>query len=224
MMKRIALIALVAAAPLAHANTFTTLTLPALNADIRTWTDGSAYDPLYPGAQTFNGVPFNLAVDGSGNTAFFNGTTDIAVNLAGITQAYTLINSAVGTYGANNGSVEFFGTNGAYYKVDLIQGVNIRDHFDGFYNNIIDGVNAVAAFNIGPGHARLDEQIYNLPGVFATETLQTIRFTSPGVDGGSGGIGFITAATVGVVPEPGTYALMFAGLGIVALMARRRNG
>lgn len=195
--------------------------MPELNTNIRTWTDGSAYVPLYPGVSTFNGVPFSLAVDGNGNTAFLNGTLDIAVNLAGITRAYTLINSPDGSYGANNGSVEFFGTNGAYYKVDLIQGVNVRDHYDGSFNNIIDGVNAVAAFNIGPGYARLDEQIYNLPGVFATETLQTIRFTS--VDGGSKGLPFITAATVGMVPEPESYALLLAGPGIVGLVARRRN-
>ena len=45
----------------------------------------------------------------------------VPVGVFGVTSAYTLINSAFGVFGANNGSVEFFGTS-AYYKVDLIQG------------------------------------------------------------------------------------------------------
>ena len=224
MFKGISLLALLAVAPLSQAATFTTLTLPTLNTDIRTFTDGAVYAPLIPGTSTFNSVPFQFAADASGNTAFARGVLDIAVGVFGVTQAYTLINSGFGAFGSNNGSVEFFGSNSSYYKVDLIQGLNIRDHFDGVFNNTIDNVTAVAAFNIGPGHARLDEQIYNLPLVFGNETLNTIRFT--GLDLGAAGIPFIAAATVGIevagaVPEPETYALMLAGLGLLGWMQRR---
>lgn len=207
------------AAAMSHAATFTTLTLPTLNADIRTWTDGSAYDPLFPGTSTFNGVPFALAVDANDNTVYqAPGALDIAVGVYGVTTAYSLINSAYGAFGTNVGSMEFFGSEGAYYKVDLVEGTNVRDHYDGYYNNVIDGVTAIPAFNLGPGRARLDQQIYDLPSEFATQTLDRITFN--GVDMGSGGIPFIAAATVAVVPEPGTWALMIGG---VALLAVRRR-
>ena len=226
MFKGISLLALLAVAPLSQAATFTTLTLSTLNTDIRTFTDGAVYNPLIPGISTFNSVPFQFAADANGNTAFARGVLDIAVGVFGVTQAYTLINSGFGAFGSNNGSVEFFGSNSSYYKVDLVQGTNLRDHFDGGFNNTIDNVTAVAAFNIGPGHARLDEQIYNLPLVFGNETLNTIRFT--GLDLGAAGIPFIVAATVGIevagaVPEPETYALMLAGLGLLGWMQRRRR-
>ena len=217
--KRVALIALVAVAPLAQAATFTTLTLPSLNVDIRAFTDGATYNPLFPGTQTWNGVPFLLAVDASGNTAFENGVLDIAVGVFGVTQAYTIINSRFGTLGSNNGTIEFIGSSSSF-TVDLIQGSNIRDHFDGVFNNTIDNVNAVPAFNVGPGRARLDEQIVNLPVAFGSEMLNTIRFT--GLDLGVDGVPFIAAATVAVVPEPKTYALMVAGLGVLGFCMQRR--
>ena len=216
-----AFIALAGAAPLAQAS-LTTLTLPTLNSDARTYTDGATYNPLFPGTQTWNGVPFQLSVDASGNTVFYNGVLNIPVGVFGVTQAYTIINSGFGTFGSNNGSIEFFGTNSSYYKVDLIQGVNIRDHYDGVFNNTIDNINAVAAFNVGPGRARLDEQIYNLPLAFGSETLNTIRFTGLNL-GGFAGTPFIAAATVSVVPEPEPYALMLAGLGVLGWMQRRRR-
>ena len=234
MFKRIALIALAVAAPLAQAATFTTLTLPTLNLDIRTLSDGTRYNPLFPGTSTFNGVPFQFAVDGSGNTAFQNdglntpssGVLDIPVGVFGVTQAYTIINSRFGRVGAlPNGSVSFIGSVDTV-TVNLIQGSNIRDHFNGMFNNTIDGVNAVGAFNPGAGanEARLDEQIFNLPVVFAGQTLTTIRFT--GLDLGADGLPFIAAATVGIaaaVPEPETYVLMLAGLGVIGWAQRRRR-
>jgi hypothetical protein len=166
----------------ASATSYTKLTLPELNEDVRPALGGTPFIPLFPSELISNGVPFNLVVDSDGDTVLWEGVFDITVNVFGVTQAYTLINSGFGTFGANNGSVEFFGTNSAYYKVDLVQGTNIRDHFNNVFNNTIDGITAIPAFSaIGATtgqELRLDQQIYNLPSQFGSETLQTIRFTS----------------------------------------------
>lgn len=220
MIKPLFLIALLSSAVSARADTFTTLTLPALNADLRASLGGSAYVPLFPSVQTWSGVPFALAASPAGHTSFIDGVLDIPVGVFGVTSAYTLINSAFGVFGANNGSVEFFGTS-AYYKVDLIQGQNIRDHLNNVFNNVIDGVSAVPAFV--DGWARLDQQIYNLPAAFASQQLVSIRFTGLNL-GNPGGIAFINAATVAVatpVPEPAAALLLLSG-GVALLAWGRR--
>lgn len=221
--RTLAAAALLAAAPLAHAG-YTTLALPSLDTDIRTATGGAPYLPLFPGTPTFNGTPFQLAVDANGNTSFFGQTMDIPVGVFGVTQAYTLINSTFGQLGAVNGSIEFLGSDGAYLKVDLVQGVNIRDYLNNVFNNSIDGVHAVVAFE--QDRVRLDEQIVSLPADFADETLATIRFTSL-LLGNPVGNPFIVAATVRTadvttVPEPAGLALTLAALGLAAGARRRR--
>lgn len=219
------LAAAASAAALAQAATYTTLTLPTLNADMRDWTDGSTYNSLIPGTSTFNGVPFVLAEDADGNTVYHSvgnpGPLEIPVGVYGVTTAYTLINSGFGSFGATVGSIEFHGSGGAFATFNLVEGTNVRDHYDGRYNNTIDNVTAIPAYNVGPGRARLDQQIYDLPAAFATQTLTTITFN--GQDLGADGIPFIAAATVAAVPEPGTWALMAGGIALVAVRARRKR-
>jgi hypothetical protein len=220
MYKPLLLAALLSGTFAAQADTYTTLTLPTLNADLRTSLGGSAYVPLFPSVQNWTGVPFQLSVSPAGNTSFIDGVLDIPVGVFGVTSAYTLINSAFGTFGANNGSVEFFGSS-AYHKVDLIQGQNIRDYLNNVFNNVIDGVSAVPAFV--DGWARLDQQNFTLPAAFAGETLVSIRFTGLNL-GNPGGIAFINAATVAVatpVPEPASALLLLSG-GAALLAWRRR--
>ena len=218
MFKPFLLMALLAGTAASRADVYTTLTLPTLNADLRVSLGGAAYVPLFPGVQNWTSVPFQLAVSAAGNTSFIDGVLDIPVDVFGVTQAYTLINSAFGTFGANNGSVEFCGTS-AQYKVDLIQGQNIRDHLNNVFNNVIDGTSAVPAFV--DGWARLDQQNYTLPAAFATQTLVSMRFTGINL-GNPGGSAFINAATVAVTEPAGALLLVSGGAALLAW--RRRAG
>jgi hypothetical protein len=213
-----------------HATTYKTLTLPAVNVNIGTWSDGSTYEPLFPGTHIWNGVPFSLTEDSAGHKVWIGNSPtlgltaptslNIPAEVFGATAAYTIINTRTGLLDTNNGYVEFFGSEGGYYKVDLVQGVNVRDHFDDGWNNTINNKDAIAAFNIGPERARLDMQIYSLPESFSSQTLINIRFNP--ADAGAGGVPFIAAATVAAIPEPETYALMLAGLSLLCVTRRYR--
>jgi hypothetical protein len=212
----------------AHAK-FTETALPSLNLDMRILTGGATYDPLIPSTQTFNGVPFTVTEDAQGNTAWSkagaaSATLDIPVNVFGVTKAYTIANTLFGASGATVGAVTFVGSGGNRFSVSLVEGTNIRDHFDGQFVNVIDGVTAMPAFNVGPGRARLDMQVFTLPAAFADETLTDILFTSAGGD--LEGIPFLVAATVEtpnvpVVPVPGAMLLGAVGAAVVGVLRRR---
>ena len=165
----------------ASAADYTPIALPTLNTDIRTWTDGSAYDALFPtSSQTLGGVPFNFQADASGNTAFEGGSLTIPVGVSGVTSVYTLINTAYGAYGANVGSVTFNGSAGDTYTVQLIEGSNVRDHYynpSPFVNTTSDPMTTEAVWGFNTyGYAHLDMQDFTLPSAFADETLDSIVF------------------------------------------------
>jgi hypothetical protein len=184
----------------AGASRFTFTQLPILTDDITTWSGGDLYNLVFPGLHTWNGVPFNLESRPTNNNSvhynvFGDSPLNIPVNIYGVVKAYTIINSAWGEYGAIIGKIEFFGSGNSYYKADLVEGINVRDHYDGGYNNIIDGINALPAFDNGPGAVRLDMQLYTLPSSFAHETLQNIVYTSYNL-GAPQGSPFLAAITV----------------------------
>ncbi len=54
----------------------------------------------------------------------------------------------------------------------------------------------------------------------ASSTLTTLKFTS-GATGSSGSV--IDNVLVSAVPEPETYAMLLAGLGLMGVVARRRK-
>ncbi|MCG8523757.1 MAG: hypothetical protein MI744_16270 [Pseudomonadales bacterium] len=78
----------------AQANIITPLSLPSLNVNISSWTEGWRYNSIFPGQRTWNGITFDLE-NQNGNKAFI-GTLEIPVNIYNATSAYTLINLSSG--------------------------------------------------------------------------------------------------------------------------------
>ena len=202
-----------------------------VNSNLRSYTSGGNY-PIAPTTLDVGGVPFNLVPLGAVpdslgiiQTPAGDSLFTIPAGIFGASTVYTLINSGFGEFGAVNGRLEFVGTGGAFASFDLTQGFNIRDHFDGFFNNIVTDPTIVTA-DFGGG-VRLDRQTFDLPASFATETLTEIRFIGTGA-GIPQGEAFLAAATVRTstkaVPEPSSFALAgVGGLGLVGYVLRRRR-
>ncbi len=173
---------------------------PQVNSNIRTYTGGTSY-PLGGQTRDFAGVPFALALLNGDANSFgviqlpANNTVtthSFSVNVFGATRVYTLINSAWGSFGANNGKVEVFGSAGAYAKIDLIQGTNIRDHFQGVFQNILADPTVVTSKF---GNDVLDRQVIILPAAFRTQTVIELRFSGNGGSPGGTGAAFLAGAT-----------------------------
>jgi hypothetical protein len=186
-----------------NATSYTPLTLPTLSADIRTWTYGKEYSPIFPSSQTFAGVPFNLQLDSSGNNMLCGvapcskGQQIINVGVNNVTTVYTLINTGYGSKNANVGSLTFTGSSGAIYTVPLIVGYNVRDHYYGsFVNTTTAPYVTQAVFGVNTkGHAHLDMQRFTLPVDFQNQKLIKIKFNSKASSLGNPFIVGITIAT-----------------------------
>jgi hypothetical protein len=242
----IALTAMAAAAVSASAlaDSYATLTMPTLNTDMRTWTDGSVYDNLWPTSgspnpnvlMTAGGIPFAFAQDASsGNTAFVGtvGTTStltMTVDRTGITDVYTLINAAYSqtTSGNTVGSVVLNFSDDVSVTEKLISGTNVRDHYFGsFVNSTTAPYVTQAAFETNtPGTAHLDMQTWSVPSADRGLELLNVEFiTTPN----AGVNAVLAAATVGTVtsgtsvPEPASGMLLLGGLGALMAGVRRRR-
>lgn len=186
----------------AHASSYTTVTIPQLTDDIRTWGDGGLYAPLFPSSQTFAGVPFSLQLDSSGHDVFEGvavpGVQQVTINVGvtGVTDVYTLINTAYGVMNAEVGSITFNGSAGATYTVKLVEGDNVRDHLVNVYVNTTtaDYVTHDVYGTDDNLTAHLDMQDFKLPDAFKTQKLSTIVFSSTGGD--SQGNPFLAGLTV----------------------------
>lgn len=174
---------------------------PKINANIRTYTGGASY-PVGGQVRFFGGVPFQVALLGSDVNSFgavqlpANNTLtthSFPVHVVGATRVYTLINSAWGSFGANNGKIEVFGDAGGYAKIDLIQGKNIRDHYQGSFQNALSDPTAVTTHF---GNDVLDRQVITLPAAFRTQTIVEFRFSGNGGSPNGNGAAFLAGATI----------------------------
>lgn len=241
---RLALAALIASVVPAStlANSFTELTMPTLNTNMRTFTDGSVYNNLWPTSgspnpnvlMTAGGIPFAFAQSPtSGNTAFigtFGTTSTLTMTVAqtGITDVYTLINATYSqsTSGNTIGSVVLNFAGGVSVTENLVSGSNVRDHFFGSFINSTTAPNITqAAFETNaPGTAHLDMQTWAVPSADTGRELLNVEFiTTPN----AGVNPVLAAATVGVtsssIPEPATSVLLLGGLSALVARFRRRQ-
>lgn len=193
------------------------------NADITTWSDGPAYNGLFTGPTTLSGVPFALSTDANKNNVIHDpDSVTLYTNIYGASTVYTLINSAYGYSGTNIGSLTFNASNGDFYTVQLVEGVNVRDHYYGYYTNTLTDTSvAQSVFGANSfGHAHLDMQQFVLPVSFASETLTSIVFVSN--HAGTGGQPFLAGVTVSSVPVPAAVWLFGSALfGVLGLNRRR---
>lgn len=88
----------------------------------------------------------------------------------------------------------------------------------------VPSANASLSFALtaaGKGYFTSPDPFYNLAFSAFTNTLSTVTPTATGftISNGGGAVNFATA-----VPEPETYAMIFAGLGALGFLARRRGG
>ena len=194
----------------------------------------------YPflGTLSVGGVPFYTTssggglnvIGGPGGGMFADvnvpaSTTTITTDVADAVAVDVLLNSGWGVSGSQSGELTFTGANGAYYVYNLVEGDNVRDHYNGSFINTVSASNLLGTYS-DPLGERLDAYEIELPGSFDNTELTNIVFSDYAL-GDPQGSPFLAAATVvGGVPEPATWSLMLAGfaaLGFVAIAKRRRS-
>ncbi|MFY9676095.1 MAG: hypothetical protein WCB53_04865 [Terriglobales bacterium] len=152
------------------------------------------------GTQHYDGITYDILGNkaGTANTAWFaadaadqgSGTVSITipVNVAKVKTVYTLMNTEWGSTESGLITITFTGSAGATWTFSLTGGVNVRDYNNGSYTDtcicqLPGGVGqsgTINAWTNSAGAQRLDEQIYELPSAFATQTLQSITITDSG--------------------------------------------
>ncbi|HEY4840753.1 MAG TPA: hypothetical protein VIH78_02235 [Terriglobales bacterium] len=202
---------------LAHAVKPPTTTIDISSVTNNTWCAeiGQQYNcsTLPFGEQTYDGIPFLIPgnTEGTANNGWFSdeaagggsGTVSVTipVNEAKVKTVYTLMNSLWGSTQSGLLSITFTGSAGATWTFDPIGGTNLRDYNNGSYTDTIacqlpNGVGKSATINAwvnGDGQ-RLDEQVFELPAAFRTQTLVSITITDNGNSGEQRS--FLAAVTV----------------------------
>jgi len=144
----------------------------------------------------------------------------------GATTVYALVNSMFGQAGSTVGSLLFVRESGLGFQYNLIEGTNVRDHYEGDFNNEIDESNLLGTALYKDGELRLDALKIDLPPEFLTDPLVKIVFTTLGDQ--DAGLPFWAAAMTvttneapDVVPVPAAWSLMLGGLGGIWVTLRR---
>ena len=180
--------------------------------NIRTWTSGTNY-PFGGFYTNYSGITFYLAaypgitnglgivLSGLGTVATPK-TNNFPVNVTNAVTVYTLMNSEYGQLGKTNGTLEFYCSQGAHASFNLVQGFNLRDHYNGTFQNTISS-NVMSLYWGASKSVRLDCQGWLLPTNFYSQTLTNIQVRSFGND--PNGIPTITAITIRTI-GPGIAA------------------
>jgi hypothetical protein len=166
------------------------------------------------GAQTYDGIPYVIPGNSQGTVNNFwsseiaagggSGTVSVRVpiNVAKVKTIYTLMNTLWGTTQSGLLSVTFTGSAGATWTVNLVGGTNVRDYnqngstTDTILCQLPGAAGKTATVNAwvnGEGQ-RLDEQVFELPAAFRTQTLVSMTITDSGNSGEQRS--FLAAVTV----------------------------
>lgn len=145
-------------------------------------------DPAFPsGSVTLGGVPFVIPEQGNNywHSVVAVGpnprSIDIPVNRFGVSEVHTLINTYWGVPGPTSyASLEFFGSDGAYFLKELVGNEDIRDFNDFVFTNAINNTTTVNVVSVGPH--RLDKQRIALPAAFHNQTLEMVKLNDFGTD------------------------------------------
>ncbi len=151
------------------------------------------------GTRHYDGIAYAIPGNkgGTANNAWFatdaagqgGGTVSITipVNVAKVKTVYTLMNTEWGSTQSGLITITFTGSGGATWTYALVGGTNVRDYNNGNFTNtcicqLPGGAGQSATINAwtNSGGQRLDEQIYELPAAFATQTLESITITDSG--------------------------------------------
>ena len=208
------------------------------SSDMQTWTGGSNYQ-YGNSTLNVNGINFNIGLyNGQANTTGVatSGTPDNVMSVSTsilvgntTTALYTLANSAWGTAGNFDGSVEVYGQNGETYTYNYTEGFNIRDHYNGSYTNTLSDASVISTYfnnkqsssnsNFGPD--RWDMQTIVLPVSFQGDIITKIQFINSSSIGNPQGEPAWVAATVAAVPEPMDMLSLAVPMGLFLIRKRR---
>lgn len=206
-----------------------------VNSDLSTYTNGGNYPT--PGLITIGGIDFQLTAGPNGHTWVAGGGASVGVpntysitglNLSDVGAMYAIINSGFGTCGTTVGSIaaDVFGSGPGTWTFMLVEGANVRDHYNGSWCNTAWSAVATADY---PGNVRFDVYRFGLAGLTDNGTIPITGLDFATLGAGSGGEPFLAAVTfetittpIGAVPEPSTWTLLMLG-GICVYRLRRRN-
>jgi len=144
-----------------------------------------SYEGFPEGDVVLGGIPYIIPskIDNYWSARHSSGENpryiDISINIFAVIEVHTLINNYWGQEGNSYAYIEFFGSNGAYHKIDLFGNDHIRDYNEAYWTNTINRNTTIEVFNNGKGQ-RLDKQLFKLPVEFSTQKLDKIRLSDNG--------------------------------------------